>query len=93
MPLLNVRLDAEDARMAAALRDAGVPISGLVREALHAEYDRRIGHAKPRRKRSRIVADILAALPDPPGLPPPVDTSDRGAVRRHVQARLARKRA
>jgi hypothetical protein len=94
MSLLNVRLAPEDARLAAALREAGVPISDIVRSAIRAEYARRIGESRDRRRPSRIVADILASLPDPPDLPARgFEADDRPAMRRHIVARLARRRA
>jgi hypothetical protein len=92
MSLLNVRLGPEEEKMAAALRSAGVAISGVVREALRAEYERRIG-GKRRLKGSEVVGAILESLPDPPGLPPrEFSLADRHAVRSHVQAKLRRAR-
>ena len=94
MALLNVRLDEEDARMAAELRHAGVPISSIVREAIRNEYARRVARPKALRPPSRIVAEIVASLADPPDLPPPaLDVHDRRAVRRHVAEKLARRRS
>jgi len=91
MSLLNVRLGPEEEKMAAALREAGVPLSGVVREALRAEYERRIG-SRRRRKGSEVVATILESLPDPPGLPARgFSLTDRHAVRTHVRAKLARR--
>ncbi len=91
MSLLNVRLGPEEEKMAAALRSAGVAISGVVREALRAEYERRIG-GKRRLKGREVVAAILESLPDPPGLPPrEFSLADRRAVRSHVRAKLARR--
>lgn len=92
MVLINVRLDEEDARRAKALRGVGVQLSALVRDAIRAEYERRIGRARSG-KPSELLAEILAALPDPVDLPARrVDASDRAAVRRHVAAKLKRKR-
>lgn len=92
MVLINVRLDEEDARRAKALRGAGVPLSALVRDAIRAEYERRIGRARSG-KPSELLAEILAALPDPVDLPARrVEATDRAAVRRHVAAKLKRKR-
>jgi len=91
MKLLNVRLDEDDARKVARLRQAGVQISRVVREAIRAEHDRRRG--TPRRP-AEIMAEIYAAHPDPPGLPARrVDLRDRKAVRRAVLARMRRRRA
>ena len=91
MPLLNVRLGPEEERMASALREEGVAISGLVRQALRAEYDRRFG-GQGRRKGSHVVARILEDLPDPSNLPSRgFSLSDRRAVSNHIRAKLARR--
>jgi hypothetical protein len=90
---LNVRLSAEEARMAAALREVGVQISSLVREAIRTEYERRVERLVAHRG-SDVIREILQALPDPPGLPPRVvTTTDRRAVQRHIVARLKRRRS
>jgi hypothetical protein len=90
MPLLNVRLGPEEDRMAAALREEGVAISGVVREALRAEYERRFG-ARRARKGARLVDQILADLPDPPDLPArDFSLTDRRAIADHIRARLSR---
>ena len=92
--LLNVRLGEDDARKVARLRQAGVQISRIVREAIRAEHDRRIGRRGMSRRPAEIMAEIYAAYPDPPGLPArQVDLRDRRAVRRAVLARMRRKRA
>jgi hypothetical protein len=93
MALLNVRLDPDDARRAKALREAGIPVSRIVREAIRSEYDRRIAKPRGGRRPSRIVADILAELPDPVELPARAfGADDRRAVRRHVVAKLRGRR-
>lgn len=78
--------------MAARLREEGVQISGLVREAIRAEYERRIerrGEDSP----LSVVEGILADLPDPPDLPArDFKSNDRRAVRRHIQKQLSRGR-
>jgi hypothetical protein len=91
MSLLNVRLSPDDARRAAELRKAGVQISDVVREAIRAEYLRMRSALGGKRRPSRIVGEILDALPDTPDVPRVVvDTSDRHAVRRHIAAELRR---
>ena len=93
MTLLNVRLDEQDARRARALREAGVRISTVVRNAIRLEYDKRVGMATGKKKPSKIVADILRAVPDPADLSEArIDTRDRRAVRRLVSAKLRRRR-
>jgi hypothetical protein len=89
MPLLNVRLSAEDARRAAELREDGIQISNVVREAIRAEYLRRRRGAPGHRRPSLIVKSILEALPDPVDTPRrAIDPVDRHAVRRHIAAKL-----
>jgi hypothetical protein len=94
VPLLNVRLSPDDARRAAELREEGVQISDVVREAIRAEYLRRRPGRPGNRRPSLIVKEILAALPDPAETPPPrvVDPADRHAVRRHIAAKLRGRR-
>lgn len=89
MSLLNVRLDADDERRAKILRSAGVPISRIVREAIRAEYERRVALPRGETKPSHVVVEILESLPDPPDLAArPFPATDRRAVRRHVVRKL-----
>jgi hypothetical protein len=78
--------------MAAALREEGVAISGLVREALRAEYQRRFGgRGRSGRKPSELVERILDDLPDPRGVAARgFALSDRRAVSDHIRAKLTR---
>jgi hypothetical protein len=93
MVLVNVRLDAADARRVKALRDAGVAISTLVRDAIRAEYELRHGAKLDGKKPSQVVAEILAALPDEAARPSRrVDAGDRRALQRHVAAKLRGRR-
>jgi post-segregation antitoxin (ccd killing protein) len=94
MKLLNVRLDEDDARRAGELRKAGVQISRLVRDAIRAEHDERIGKRRKRKGARDIIARIYAEHPDPPGLPRRrFDLRDRRAVRRAIGPRLGRRRS
>jgi hypothetical protein len=94
MKLLNVRLDAEDARRAEALKRAGVPLSRIVREAIRAEHERRLGASVRGRRASEIMAEIYAAFPDPAGLPArSLDTRNRSQVRRAIVGKLRDRRA
>ena len=91
MKLLNVRLGPEDARMAATLRQHGVQVSRVVRQAIRAEYARRLAGRAQGRRASDIVVDIYAAHPDPADLPPrEYDVHDRQGARRAIRKRLGR---
>jgi hypothetical protein len=93
VPLLNVRLSPDDARRAAELREDGIQISDLVREAIRAEYLRRRSGKPGDRRPSLLVKEILEALPDPADMPDRiVDPADRHALRRHVAAKLRGRR-
>jgi len=89
---INVRLSEEESRMADRLRAAGVPISTLVRNALRAEYARRI--ERPEEGQAlEILRRILNELPDPPDLAARnFSIRDRRAVQRHIAERLVRAR-
>ncbi|MBI2919606.1 MAG: hypothetical protein HYY18_00815 [Planctomycetes bacterium] len=91
MPLVNVRLDDDDARKAGALRKAGIPVSSVLREAIRTEYARRIEGPNARLKPSELVAEIIARFPDA-GRRTEVDATDRRAVRRHIRRALRRRR-
>jgi hypothetical protein len=94
MPLVNVRLDAEDARRARALRAEGVRISTLVRASIRHEYERRMDAARAkRRKPSAVVAEIIEAFPDDRSSSRRrFSLDDRRAVRKHIAAKLRRSR-
>jgi hypothetical protein len=92
MPLLNVRLDAEDKRLADELRDDGIPISQIVRQAIRTEHARRIAKRGRRQKPSELIADLFEQFPDAPRAKGHgIDTTDRRAVQAYIAARLGRK--
>ena len=94
MKLLNVRLAPEDARMAARLRQAGIPISRLVREAIRAGHARYASVRASRKRPSEIMTSIYREHPDPPGLPrEPRDLRNRASVRRVIRRRLRPRRS
>ena len=94
MPLLNVRLSADDARRAVELRQTGVQISRIVRDAIWAEHDRRVRRPRAERRTDEILAEIYAAHPDPPGTPRRTfDLRDRKAARQAIVRKLRRRRA
>ena len=93
MKLLNVRLDADDARYAEELRRAGVQISRLVRDAIRSEHAQRLGVRGKRRTPKAIMKQIYAEHPDPPRQPRRrLDLTNRRALRRAVRARLTHRR-
>jgi post-segregation antitoxin (ccd killing protein) len=91
--LLNVRLDPEDQRLADELRADGLPISKLVRDAIRAEHERRLGAKRRKAKPSAIVADLFKRFPDQAGdRGHAIDTTDRRAVQKYIGSRLRAKR-
>ena len=94
MKLLNVRLGPEDARRAARLREAGIPISRIVRDAIRVAHDRHAAARAARRSASEIMADIYREYPDRPNRPyGERDLNDRAKVRRLIRQRLRRRRS
>ena len=94
MALVNVRLDAEDARRVAELRRAGVRISTLVRRAIRAEHEQRVGKRAGGRAAAAVLARLYADLPDTPDVEPRgFDLRDRRAFRAAVEKRARRRRA
>lgn len=90
MKLLNVRVNPDDARMAAELRRKGTRVSDVVRAAIREAYARRDA-ATPRKPRE-IMAAIYRDHPDSAG-PPRVrlDLRDRAQVRRVIRKRVRRR--
>jgi len=86
--LVNVRLDEDHVRKARRLRQSGVVLSEVVREAIDRRFE---DLRKPRAPRDvRAILDgILERYPDPPRLPPRrYDVFDRRQARRAIQKRL-----
>lgn len=93
MAVLNVRLSADDERRAKALKRAGVQLSNIVREAIRAEHERRLGRRSARESAREVMATIYAAHPDPPGLPARrYAVEDRRAARQAIVAKLRKDR-
>lgn len=67
--LVNVRLDAERLRKAQALRERGVALSDVVREAIDDRFASLARSESPRDVRA-IIARLFERYPDPPNLPP-----------------------
>jgi hypothetical protein len=90
MKLLNVRLSAEDAAMAAALRRQGLEVSGIVREAIRAKYLETMRGAPA--DVSESLERIYSEHPDAAEIASAPSVLDRRAFREHVRARLKRHR-
>jgi len=86
--LVNVRLDEERLRRAQMLRESGVTLSTLVREAIDARYEALAGSGHERDLAS-VVQQIFENYPDPPDLPPRgYDVHDRTEARRAIIGKL-----
>jgi hypothetical protein len=86
--LLNVRLGPEETAMAAELREEGVEMSSLVRDAIRNEYGRRRRRLRPQDV-DALLAEIYARHPDPPGpTKPRPDIHDRRAFREAFRRRV-----
>lgn len=91
MPVLVVRLDAKDKRLADELRDHGIPISQIVRQAIRTEHARHIAKRGRKQKPSELIADLFEQFPDAPRAKGHgFDTTDRRAVQSSIAARLGR---
>jgi hypothetical protein len=89
--LVNVRLDPERLAKARALRERGVALSDVVREAIDERFARLAGSRSGRDVRA-ILAQAFEQYPDPPGLARRrYDVHDRGAARRAVRRALGRR--
>ena len=83
--LINVRLGPEETAMAAELREEGVEMSSLVRDAIRSEYGKRL---RPQDV-DALLAEIYARHPEPEGgAPPTIDILDRRAVREYIARRV-----
>jgi post-segregation antitoxin (ccd killing protein) len=90
--LVNVRLDEERVEKARLLRQRGVALSALVREAIDDRFETMAGRRTPADIEA-VVAGIFDEHPDPPGLRPRgYDVHDRLAARRAIRRALRRKR-
>lgn len=92
MKLVNVRLSDEDAMRVADLRQHGVELSEVVREAVRARH---LALRPPLRRQDvrTALSGIYARHPLAPELEAPaVDATDRRAVARHVRTKLRGRR-
>jgi hypothetical protein len=90
--LVNVRLDEERLRKVRVLRERGVVLSDLVREAIDSKFEAAVAPVQPADV-PRMIEGLFERHPDPPDLPPrDYDVHDRRAARAAVQRKLARRR-
>ncbi len=90
--LINVRLDDDHARKARKLRDNGIVLSELVREAIDSKFAH-LAAGEPLRNMKTVISLLFERHPDPPGLPPrDYDVHDRREARAAIQRKLARAR-
>jgi hypothetical protein len=86
--LVNVRLDAERVHKAVTLRERGVTLSDVLRDAIDQRYAA-LRLSEPKADPKDIVAAIFERHPDPPDLPDrDYDVHDRRAARRAIQRAL-----
>lgn len=85
--LINVRLDADRLRKAQRLRERGIALSDVVREAIDERFSEL--RSTSRIDVTAIVRRIFEEYPDPPDLPPrDYDVHDRRAARGAILRRL-----
>lgn len=91
--LINVRLDEARLRKARQLREHGVILSELVREAIDARFEAVNAARRPISVRD-MVASVFERFPDPDDLPPrDYDVRDAPEARAAIRSALKRRRA
>lgn len=91
MRLLNVRLDDEDAKLVRALKDRGISISNVVRQAIRSEAGKVQSTASL--NTDDLLAEMLERYPPPAGRAPSrrVNSADRRQVQEVVRRKLRRR--
>jgi hypothetical protein len=90
--LVNIRLDEDRLRKARKLRESGVALSYIVREAIDERYESLGRPLKPRDVKA-VLARIFEEHPDPARLPARTyDVHDRRAARTAILRKLRPKR-
>ena len=85
--LINVRLDADRVRKAQRLRERGVALSDVVREAIDERFSELRSESQP--DVTAIVRRMFDRYPDPPDLPlRDYDVHDRRAARKAIVDKL-----
>ncbi|MBI4904606.1 MAG: hypothetical protein HY820_13275 [Acidobacteria bacterium] len=85
--LINVRLDSERLRKARTLREHGLKLSDVVREAIDERY---LGlRPEPSTDGKTLIGRIFELYPDPADVPPrDYDVHDRHAARRAILRKI-----
>jgi Arc/MetJ-type ribon-helix-helix transcriptional regulator len=90
--LVNVRLDEERLRKARVLREQGLALSDVIREAIDERFER-VNRSRNTRDLRNIIQRIFEQYPDPPSLPPRAyDVHHRKAARDAILEGLRRRR-
>lgn len=88
--LINVRLDQQRLRKVRKLKESGIALSDVVREAIDRRFEALREFETPRDVEA-IMTRLLEQYPDPPDLPPRAyDVADRRAARAAIVRKLAR---
>ncbi|HEY6990816.1 MAG TPA: hypothetical protein VH369_20645 [Bryobacteraceae bacterium] len=88
--LVNVRLDEERLRKAHMLREQGLALSDVIREAIDERFDQ-LNRSRKVRDVRNIIRGIFEQHPDPAGLPPRTyNVHDRKAARTAIIETLRR---
>jgi hypothetical protein len=91
--LINVRLDEEHLRKARALREQGVAVSDLVRDAIDARYAQVMSAGRKPLDVSAALAEMFEKYPDPPHAEPRAyDVHDAKQARAAIVRRLTAKK-
>jgi hypothetical protein len=87
--LINVRLDSDRLRKARALREHGIRLSDVVREAIDQRFLQL--HSEPPSDAKTLIRRIFEMYPDPADLPPRgYDVHDRRSARQAILRKLRR---
>jgi len=85
--LINVRLDPERLRRVRTLRERGVNLSEVVRDAIDERFLRL--RSEPKADARTLIRRLFEQYPDPVDLPPrDYDVHDRVAARRAILRKL-----
>src|SRR5262245_46017584 len=88
--LVNIRLDGERLRKVKILRESGLALSEVVREAVDERYEK-LRATRKRRNVHALIDGLFEKYPDPANLPPRgYDVADRQQAREEILRRLNR---